>query len=336
MLDEEATHARGEGAEVAPAVQPHHHRAGEHEHGQGGLEEDDEGLCVGEAALALLHGRHLEHLHPDEDAEGAELLERLERPPAHDGHLDGAQGADDVEEGEGAVQLAREAAARHQRRRVHPDHVEHEDEAAPRRHHVDVREACEHTEDDRALGGRAILDVGIGAQRAHPAVEGAAHGRQRDALVVVPAAHRAHDVRRHDGHDHACCGASGGRLGALAGEQTEQDGGGDAEPRRHEAAHVVEAHRPLAAYRVESVPDGHRGDLHARVDGRADRPAQRVPGGVVEPARELVPAVIRQVHCRAEVEPRVELVDDAPIDVDGVQPDVIGVEARAVVDVRDA
>lgn len=106
VLDEEAAHARGEGSEVPPAVQRHHHGARDDEDGQRGLEEDREGLRVGEAALALLHGRHLEHLHPDEDGERAELLERLERPPAHDGHLDGAQGADHVEEREGAVQLA--------------------------------------------------------------------------------------------------------------------------------------------------------------------------------------------------------------------------------------
>ena len=56
-----------------------------------------------------------------------------------------------------------------------------------------------------------------------------------------------------------------------------------------------------------------RRELQAGVGRRADVPAERVPGLVVVPGLELAPTVLDHVFRRPEVEPRIELVDDAPI-----------------------
>eukprot|EP00966_Prymnesium_polylepis_P282063 6518014-Prymnesium_polylepis.1 len=55
------------------------------------------------------------------------------------------------------------------------DHVEHEDEATPRHHHVDVADAAQRAEDVRAHR-RVAAVVGLGrAERTRPAVEGRTH-----------------------------------------------------------------------------------------------------------------------------------------------------------------
>eukprot|EP00965_Chrysotila_dentata_P063209 2094393-Pleurochrysis_carterae.AAC.1 len=57
------------------------------------------------------------------------------------------------------------------------------------------------------------------------------------------------------------------------------------------------------------LPDEDGGHLHTRVDRGTYRPAERVPDLVIEPFEKGGEAVLRQVLGRAEVEPRVELVD---------------------------
>ncbi len=47
----------------------------------------------------------------------------------------------------------------------------------------------------------------------------------------------------------------------------------------------------------------HRSDLHARVDGRAHRPTQRVPAHVVVPVKKLSPPFFPQVLGGPEIEP---------------------------------
>ena len=202
-----------------------------------------------------------------------------------------------------ATHLRREAAQKEERARVRADHVDDEDEAAPCGDHVDIGEAREDAPHDRVARGAAVGDRRVLAQRAHPAEERHRHRRQCDRLVVVAAAHRAHQVRRHDRHDEGGDGTGGVGAGALLGEQAEEARRRHAEPRGNEHAHVVERHGRLADGQPHGLPDGDRRDLHARVDGRADGPAERVPRLVVEPREELRPSVVGEVLGRAEVEP---------------------------------
>ena len=150
---------------------------------------------------------------------------------------------------------------------------------------------------------------------------GAPHRSHRDGLVVVAAAHRAHDVCRNDAHDERSASASAKRPGALGRQKRKEEGGSHAKPDRHHAAHVVEGDG--IAQRVEHALDDDRGDLHSRVDGRAHRPTERIPGLVIEPVEELVPTMLVEILRRAVVEPRIELVDHVPVPVDGIEPNVV-------------
>ncbi len=61
---------------------------------------------------------------------------------------------------------------------------------------------------------------------------------------------------------------------------------------------------------MQAVVDDGGGGHESRVDRAADDAAQRVPRAVVEPVQEVVEALARKVLGRAEVEVRVELVND--------------------------
>lgn len=67
--------------------------------------------------------------------------------------------------------------------------------------------------------------------------------------------------------------------------------------------------------------DGDRGDLEARVDGCPNRTAEGVPAHVVKPVEEGMPPMLGKVLRRAEVEPRVELVNDKAVLRQGVGAD---------------
>ena len=86
---------------------------------------------------------------------------------------------------------------------------------------------------------------------------------------------------------------------------------GSCSPGGHVAADVVEADR--VAESVENALDADGRDLHTRVDGRSDRPAERIPRLVVKPVEEGVPAILVEVLGGAVVEPRVEFVNDGAV-----------------------
>ena len=59
-------------------------------------------------------------------------------------------------------------------------------------------------------------------------------------IIIKPARDGAHDVRWHDGHDEGGEGAGALAARALRREEPDQNRGGDAEPRRHQAADLEE------------------------------------------------------------------------------------------------
>ncbi len=75
---------------------------------------------------------------------------------------------------------------------------------------------------------------------------------------------------------------------------------------------------------VQDLPQVNRSKLHARIDSSSDRAAVWVPRLMIKPFEELFRAVVRQVLGRSEVEPRIELVDDTTILLDGVGADSEG------------
>ena len=262
--------------------------------------------------------RERQRLVPQEHAHGPELLGGLDRGEADDGELDRAERADDPEERVRLVRARVELADQHDDRRVKTDHVQDEHVPAPRGDHVDVAQAGEGAD-------------GPGpprAQRADPREEREAHGGDGEGLVVVSAADGAHGVRGDDAHDQRRDDRGRAAAAALGGEERDEERRDGAEPRGEEDADVVQAHPVRIAERAQGAPDAHGRDLHAGVDGRPDGAAERVPAHVVEPRAELRPAVVRQVLRRAEVEPRVELVDDPPVLLDRVEANVVRQEAR--------
>ena len=122
--------------------------------------------------------------------------------------------------------------------------------------------------------------------------------------------------------------------GALVGQAADEDGGQGAEPGGHVAAHVVEGH----AVAGEVVLDVDGRELHARIYGGADGPAEGVPALVVEPFPEPIGSVEVEIFRGAVVEPRVELVDDRAELLDGLEADPVGphdAEVDAVQEGRD-
>mmetsp|Transcript_10448 Transcript_10448/g.33382 ORF Transcript_10448/g.33382 Transcript_10448/m.33382 type:complete len:466 (+) Transcript_10448:423-1820(+) len=106
VLHEEATHARGERAEVAGGVERGGHGGRDAGAKAEGLHAELEDLVrVGDLLDAAIDVDGVEELHDAEDAERADLLERLERREANHRDLDGAEGADRVEECVGPVEL---------------------------------------------------------------------------------------------------------------------------------------------------------------------------------------------------------------------------------------
>jgi pyocin large subunit-like protein len=84
---------------------------------------------------------------------------------------------------------------------------------------------------------------------------------------------------------------------------------------------------------VQAVVDDGGGGHESRVDRAADDAAQRVPRAVVEPVQEVVEALARKVLGRAEVEVRVELVNDLVAESEATYPRQshrAGVAARAL------
>ncbi|EPY30849.1 hypothetical protein STCU_03854 [Strigomonas culicis] len=249
--------------------------------------------------------------------ERGQLLQRLEGRQAHRRHARRDGGADHVEEGVGAQQRGAVGAAAPVHQRAHTgvecDHVDHKDEAAPGRDHIAIREPRQQPNGPRPLT----------AQRAHPQVEGQQHRCDRNTLVVKTAGHGTHEVRRHHGEEGCRDGGRRDALCRLIREQRQERGGRSRKPRRHQNAHVVEGDG--VAGRVEAAVQRDGGELQPRVDGGADRPAQRVPAHLVEPVEEGRPAVLREVLRRAVVEPRVELVDEVAVLLHRRQPYRVGV-----------
>mmetsp|Transcript_78873 Transcript_78873/g.207057 ORF Transcript_78873/g.207057 Transcript_78873/m.207057 type:complete len:328 (+) Transcript_78873:1767-2750(+) len=293
----------------------------------------------------------------EEDEQGANLLQGAERLPADDRDLHRAYCADDEEEAVGPVHARVEAAERDEHADVQADHVEHKDVAAPRRDHVGVRDAHQHA--DRPVAGRPDGQAPQPEGRADRrdgdglVVELAAHGPhevrrndrhdpgrhdrrvdaprdlvreeareeggdraepRRDHAADVVHAHRGVVEHLRDlGHEHPAHLPERGE-GGVQGEQRRGE-------RQVELAHLLHA-----------LPHGHGRHLHAGVDGGADGAAQRVPRLVVIPLEELPQPgeesvllhLLGQVLRGAVVEPRVELVDDVPEVLDGVQADVVG------------
>ena len=105
----------------------------------------------------------------------------------------------------------------------------------------------------------------------------------------------------------------------FVGHQPGEYCGNGTEPGGDEAANIIQRHAI-----TQHLLDEDAAHLHAGVDGRADGPAEGIPDLVIEPRLEGVPPVLVQVLRRAVVEPRVELVDDHPVLLDGVEADVVG------------
>ena len=221
------------------------------------------------------------------------------------------------------MQLRRVAPAEDEGERVQADQVEDEDVPAPCGDHADVREAGEDAERPRRRR----------AQSTHPEEESGHDHTDREALVVVAACHRAHEVRGEDGHEE---GRGNGRVRiarALPAEEPRERRRNRAEARRQQHAHVVHRQRRVDA--PAHLVDGPRGELQAGVGGRADVPTERVPRLRVVPRLERVPAVLHHVLGRAVIEPRIELVDHAAVVDDGKEPDGHG-EVEAVGNGRSA
>lgn len=72
------------------------------------------------------------------------------------------------------------------------------------------------------------------------------------------------------------------------------------------------------------ILEPNRRDLHPWIDRRPHRSAQRVPGHVIEPLREGLPAMFVQVHGGTIVEVGIELVNDASEFLNGVQTNAVG------------
>ncbi|GET92621.1 oligosaccharyl transferase-like protein [Leishmania tarentolae] len=195
---------------------------------------------------------------------------------------------------------------------MHGNHVEHKDVAAPHRHHVAVGDTGEDSDRPR----------GPCAQRAHPAVEGEEHGCHGDALIVELTRHRPHQVGWEDHKDKSCDGSGDARSAHLISHESQNSGSDGAKPRRDQHAHVVERH--WYASSRQCAVDGNGSELQTRVRAGADGAAQRVPAHVVEPAEEGGPAVRGHVLGSAVVEPRVELVDQVSVHLNGNHANFIG------------
>mmetsp|Transcript_36577 Transcript_36577/g.109231 ORF Transcript_36577/g.109231 Transcript_36577/m.109231 type:complete len:202 (+) Transcript_36577:965-1570(+) len=195
---------------------------------------------------------------------------------------------------------------------MHADHVQHKDVATPSGHHVAVGHASE-----QPIMPRARIPHG-----AQPEPEGAADGRNSDGLIVELTAHRAHEMRRDNGHD---AHGHDARIHAprdLVRQEACEDGREGAEPGRDHATDVVDTHwsvaqrrrqlgqvhEPPLPHRVQdrpeghdrtgqvdregrhtlhALPDRHGRHLHAWVDRGADGPAKRIPRLIVVPLEEL-------------------------------------------------
>ena len=63
--------------------------------------------------------------------------------------------------------------------------------------------------------------------------------------------------------------------------------------------------------------------MHAWIDGGGDWPTERIPRSMIKPVEECVPAMRDEILCGTEVEPRIELVDDAAVPVDGMHAKLV-------------
>ena len=223
------------------------------------------------------------------DEERRQLLERRERRVSDDGHARRERGAHTVEERIRARHLCQRPAEQHQRRRVRRDEVDDEDVPAPRRRHVRVREG----------GGAGVRPRALGAQRAAPAVEGGDERRDGDALVVKAAADRALQVRRHDRH-HERRRRRRRRPTVPAHSRASAPVSTVASTPNHAGTWRSTRRRATSPRRNAGEQRVHRrgAQVHRRVDGRADRTAERIPRRVVEPREEFRDAVLDQVLAR--------------------------------------
>ena len=112
-----------------------------------------------------------------------------------------------------------------------------------------------------------------------------------NALIVIASTHGAHDVRRDNGHDQRRCGGSRRDPGALGRHEASQHGGQAAKPGGNKDADVVQRHAHSQA--VQQVPHANRRELHAGVNGRADRSAKWIPRPMIKPLEELLNAILR-------------------------------------------
>mmetsp|Transcript_44720 Transcript_44720/g.126520 ORF Transcript_44720/g.126520 Transcript_44720/m.126520 type:complete len:216 (-) Transcript_44720:301-948(-) len=150
-----------------------------------------------------LEGRHGDFLPPPENVadrneleaeehrQRADLLHGPQRRPADHGDGHRPRGADDVPERVRPVQASAVPPEPHHYGGVEAHQVVDEDVAPPRGGRARVGDAREGADGPGARG----------ADGPAPQPEGGAERRHGDGLVVVAPGHRAHDVRRDDGHE---------------------------------------------------------------------------------------------------------------------------------------
>ena len=98
-------------------------------------------------------------------------------------------------------------------------------------------------------------------------------------------------MRWDHGHDKRRCGCSRWDPGALSRHESSQHGGQAAKPRGNKDADVVQRHAHSQA--IQQVPHANRCELHAGINGRADRPPKWIPRAMIKPLEELLNAVLR-------------------------------------------
>mmetsp|Transcript_26002 Transcript_26002/g.39296 ORF Transcript_26002/g.39296 Transcript_26002/m.39296 type:complete len:370 (-) Transcript_26002:418-1527(-) len=281
-------------------------------------------LGAGKVLLFANDFRQLQTLVSQKDETRSELFQTFQWRPADDRNLYRQKRSNQIKQRVGGINLVRKTSHQYQQQRVDTDHVQHKDIAAPRRHHVKVRESRSDAPDYRRE--KRI----VSAQRSDPAVEGYRHGRHGDTLVVVTATDAPHEMRRNDTHDshgdqstlqsgrRANRNASyvqHGRTGrtdrltratvlqkihqhivriqrtvlrkrTLVRQQSGDNGGNRTKPGGDHATNVIDAH--VSQQKFFEI---HGRKLHSWINGRSDRTSQRIPNHVIEPSEEFFHAV---------------------------------------------
>lgn len=210
------------------------------------------------------------------------------------------------------VESRAEAAHADQDKGVKRQQVGDEDVSAPSADHVSVeerRKATPHNASD--LDG---LD---------PEVEGEDEKENGDSLVIVTPGDRSRDVTRCNAHEDSREQTSGRARAHFGGQQVAGEGGQAREGRRKQNANVANVDGD--GEEAQSVVDGAGCDHEARVEGTAGDAAKGMPCScedgtsetmllmdvgythtVIEPVPEVGKAILDEVFCGAEVEPRID------------------------------